>query len=123
MARTEVSYSNLTANSSLDDPGGTSLNAGDGNGHFVADAEPEETVLRVVTTADNGGDVTVAAGSSPPALAAGQGGATFTIGGASTVWLGPFESGRFLQSDGRLHIDVASGVAGTITAFHVPRDT
>lgn len=123
MARTEVEYSDLVANSDLDDPSGTALNDGEGEGHFIAAAEPEKTVLRVTTAAGGGGDIIVVAGDHPPALAAGQGDLVVAVSAESTAWLGPFESGRFIQNDGQLLIDVESGGDGTITAFRVPRDT
>lgn len=123
MARTEIPHSDLVANGDLADPAGTTLNAGPTNGHFINRAEPEKTVLRITTNAAGGGDITLAAGDNPPALASGQGSTAFTVAESSTVWLGPFESGRYLQNDGQLLIDVAAGAAGTITAFRVPRNT
>ncbi|MCI0386662.1 hypothetical protein [Streptomyces sp. CNQ085] len=120
MARTSVAYSDLAANSDTDDPAGTALNAGADAGHTIADAEPEQTILRIDASA--GGDITIVAGDSPPAIAAGQGDLTVTVG-IETRWIGPLESGRFLQNDGSLLIDVESGAAGTITAFRVPRYT
>lgn len=120
MARTSVAYSDLSANTDTDDPAGTALNAGAGNGHTIAAADPEHTILRVVASA--GGDVTIVAGDSPPAIAAGQGDLTVAVG-IETRWIGPLESGRFLQNDGTLLVDVETGAAGTITAFRVPRYT
>lgn len=124
MARTEVSYSDLVSNGSLTDPSGTSLNAGSGNGHFIDAAEPELTVLRVTNTDGSAHDITVVAGDYPPALAAGQGNLAVTVAATTGVeWIGPFESGRFLQNDGQLLVNVEASHAGTITAFRVPRDT
>lgn len=127
MARTAVAYSNLTVNGNLADPAGTATNAGAGNGHVIpaagpgAQAVPELTLLRVVAGA-TGGNVTVKAGTQPLAIASGQGDLVVAVGNGATQWIGPFESGRFLQSDGSMLVDVASGfVPGTITAFKVPR--
>lgn len=120
MARTEITYSDWVPNGELDDPAGIALNAGAGNGHFIDVAEPEKTVIRVVASA--GGDITVVAGDYPPAIASGQGNFVHAVG-IETVWLGPFESGRFLQGDGQLLIDVEAGATGTITAFKMPRNT
>ncbi|MFE3197170.1 hypothetical protein [Embleya sp. NPDC059237] len=123
MARTAVAYSNLIPNSNLADPAGTATNAGVGNGHTIAKAAPELTVLRLVAGA-TGGNVTIKAGANPPAIAAGQGDLVIAVGNGATVWAGPFESGRFLQNDGSMLVDVATGyVAGSITAFRVPRNT
>lgn len=123
MARTAVPYSELVANSSLDDPAGTALNAGAGNGHSIADALPEYTVLRVDNTSAGEVDITFLAGDNPPALAAGQGNLVVPVAASSVEWIGPIESGRFLQNDGTLLIDVETGATGTITAFKVPRYT
>jgi hypothetical protein len=120
MARTAVPHSDLAANSDTDDPAGTALNAGVGNGHTIAAAEPEWTLLRVDASA--GGDITILAGDSPPAIAAGQGDLVVAVG-IETRWIGPLESGRFLQNDGSVLIDVEAATAGTITAFRVPRYT
>lgn len=123
MARTAVPYSNLVPNASLADPAGTATNAGTGNGHSIAAAFPELTLLRVVAGA-TGGNVTVKAGTLPLAIASGQGDLVVAVANSATAWIGPFESGRFLQNDGSLLVDIATGfVAGTITAFKVPRNT
>ncbi len=123
MARTAVPYSNLLPNADLADPAGTATNAGVGNGHTIAKAHPELTLLRVVAGA-TGGNVTIKAGANPPAIAAGQGDLVVAVANSATRWIGPFESGRFLQADGSLLVDIAVGfVAGTITAFRVPRNT
>lgn len=123
MARTAVPYSSLLPNADLADPAGTATNAGVGNGHTIAKALPELTLLRVVA-GSTGGNVTIKAGANPPALAAGQGDLVVAVANSATRWIGPFESGRFLQADGSLLVDIATGfVAGTITAFRVPRNT
>jgi hypothetical protein len=121
MARTAVAYSNLVANSNLTDPAGTALDAT--NDHVINNAVPEETILRVTNT--NGTDriITIKAGDNPPALGAGLGDLAVTVAATTGVqWLGPFESGRFLQSDGTMEIDVVASHTGTITAFRVPRN-
>lgn len=129
MARTAVAYSNLLPNADIADPAGTALNPGAGNGHTIptagpnAKAVPELTLLRV-TVGATGGDITVLAGDNPPALASGLGNLVVNVAANTTRWIGPFESGRFLQNDGTLLVDVASAVVpGTITAFKVPRNT
>lgn len=122
MARTAVTYSSLAANSNLSDPAGTTLDAT--NDHVIAAAKPELTILRVTNT--NGTDriITIKAGDSPPALAQGLGDLAVTVAATSGVqWLGPFESGRFLQSDGTMEIDVVASHTGTITAFLMTRAT
>ncbi|MGW2932954.1 hypothetical protein ACWDA7_14050 [Streptomyces sp. NPDC001156] len=121
MARTAVPYSNLVANGSLAAPSGTTLDAT--NDHVITGAKPELTVLVVTNTDTNPHTVTVKAGTYPPALAAGQGDKTFSVAASSTTYFGPFESGRFLQGDGSVQIDIEPGHAGKITALLVPRNT
>ena len=120
MPRTAVAYSNLVANGGLTTPAGTSVSSGAGNGGQVANAAPEETIIRVSNASGGSGTVTLLAGSYPPALAAGLGNATaFTVANSSSAYIGPFESGRFLQSDGSLIFETS--VTMTATAFRVPR--
>ena len=120
MATTAVPYSNLVANGGLTTPAGTAASSGAGNGGQIANAAPQATTLRLSNASGGAGTVTLLAGSYPPALAAGLGNATaFSVGNASSAYIGPFESGRFLQSDGSLIFETS--VAMTATAFRVPR--
>ena len=66
--------------------------------------------------------LTVKAGDHPPALAAGQGDLAVTVAFGTVQFIGPFESGRFVQSDGSMLIE-STTTTGTITAFKVPRNT
>ncbi|MFI2431983.1 hypothetical protein [Streptomyces sp. NPDC018693] len=122
MATTAVPYSDLVANGNLAQPAGTTLVVAPTNNMQISDALPEQTVLRVVNTGVEQ-DITIKAGDNPPALAAGQGDLVVTVAATTGVqFIGPFESGRFLQSDGSMLIE-AETVDGTITAFKVPRYT
>ncbi|PJN24057.1 hypothetical protein [Kitasatospora sp. CB02891] len=121
MARTALPYSNLVPNSSLADPAGTALTSGAGNGGQIAKALPELTLLRLSNASGGSGTATLKAGTYPPALAAGLGDLTVTVANSATQWIGPFESGRFLQGDSSLVIETS--VAMTATAFRVPRNT
>jgi len=129
MARTAVAYSAFTYNSAVTDASLTAvtLNPGTSNGHVLpaagpgAAAVPEQTILRVAV-GSTGGNITVKAGTQPLAIASGQGDLVTNVGANSISWIGPFDSGRFLQSDGSMLIDVAAAVVpGTITAIKVPR--
>lgn len=122
MARTNVPYSNLVPNGNLAQPAGTAVDPT--NGHVIADAVPELTVLRVTNTNASNRVVTVKAGAYPPALAKGLGDLAVTVLATSGVqFIGPFESGRFLQADGSLWVDCEASMTGTITALKVPRNT
>lgn len=122
MARTAVAYSNLTANSALTDPAGTTIDQT--NGMVINSAKPEQTLLRVTNTDGSAHNVILRGGDYPPALASGQGDLTVSVAATTGVqFLGPFESGRFLQSNGSMEVDFAASFAGKITAFLVPRNT
>lgn len=122
MARTALPYSTLVANSNLTDPAGTTIDQA--NGMVISASRPELTLLRVANTNGSNRVVTIKAGDSPPAIAAGLGNLDVTVAATTGVqWIGPFESGRFIQNDGTIEIDFAASFAGTITAFKVPRGT
>ncbi|GAA0638208.1 hypothetical protein GCM10010174_70070 [Kutzneria viridogrisea] len=121
MARTAVPYSNLVPNGHLTDPTPTTADAT--NGHTIAKAKPELTMLRVFNTAGTAKNATVKAGAYPPAIASVQGDFTVSVASNGIEWLGPFESGRFLQADGSLSLDLGSGFTGSVTAFLMPRNT
>ncbi|MFE9765112.1 hypothetical protein ACFYPC_11355 [Streptomyces sp. NPDC005808] len=126
MPRTAVAYRNLVANSSLN--GATGPTTVDAtlvtNGVVIANAVPELTILRATHTDSTAHDLIVRAGDNPPALAAGQGDLTVEVALTSGIrYFGPFESGRFLQSDGAMHIDFETGFVGTIDVLRIPRAT
>jgi hypothetical protein len=118
MARTAIPVSDLTPNAAFADPAGTAVDPA--NDHVITGVQPEELVLRIVSTFAGAKLFEVKAGVSPPALEAGQGDLDVSIN-AATRWLGPFTSGRFSQADGSIFVDVEAAATGTITAFRVPR--
>lgn len=121
MATTDVAYTQTAPNAA--GVAGTAVNlvAAPTNDMRIVNAEPEETVL-VVTNSDDDTALTftVKAGDYPPALAAGQGDVAFSIPFGTTRYVGPFESGRFLQNDGTLYF-TSSTTTGTVTAVRVSR--
>ena len=125
MAPTACAYNNLVANGNLADPTGVNTVAGAGAGVRIPDispnrrvAYPEYTLLRVANASGGSGTCTVKAGAYPPAVAAGQGDLTVTVANSATQWIGPFESGRFLQADGSMLVETS--VVMTVTAFRTP---
>ncbi|MYS34927.1 hypothetical protein K388_01926 [Streptomyces sp. KhCrAH-43] len=121
MARTAVPYSNLLPNGGLADPAGTSVTSGAGNGGQVANAFPELTIVRLKNASGGSGTASLLAGSQPAAIASGQGPLTVTVADGATQWIGPVESGRFVQPDGSLIVETSAAM--TVTAFRVPRNT
>jgi hypothetical protein len=125
MARVALPYSTLVSNSNLLDPTGVATVAGAGNGLQTPDISPnrrqsvpELTLLRVANASGGSGTISVLAGTNPPNVAAGQGNLTVTVANTTTQWVGPFESNRFIQSDGSLIVETS--VVMTVTAFKVP---
>lgn len=124
MARTAAPYHELTVNGHALDPTGVSSALGAGNGVQCpatsgGGAFPELTLFRVVNASGGSGTFTVKAGASPLAIAASQGDLAVTVADSTTQWVGPIESGRFLQNDGSLIAE--SSVIMTVTAFKVDR--
>jgi hypothetical protein len=94
------------------------------NGVVVENAKPELMLIRVTNTEGSTNVVTVRAGDSPPALAAGQGDLAVTVAATTGVqFIGPLESGRFLQAGGDIHIDFETGMTGAIDILTFPRNT
>jgi hypothetical protein len=103
---------------------GTALDAT--NHHVITLTCPlEELVIRVENTTASTKAVTIKAGDNPPAESAGQGDLSVSLtAGNSTAQLAQvagLESARFVQNDGTLLVDVASGMTGFIAAYRVPR--
>lgn len=80
----------------------------------------------VVLEVQNGGTaalvVTALAGDHPPAFRAGLGNVPGTIPAGSVSLFGPFETARFMQSDGTFGVTLTptGTIAGTVRAYHVP---
>ncbi len=126
MPRTAVVPRALVANGGLNGAtGATTIDATlVTNGVVVNSAEPERTLIRVTNTEGSTNTVTVNAGDNPPALAAGAGNLVVTVAATTGVqYIGPLESGRFLQGDGTLEIDFESGMTGAIDILLLPRST
>lgn len=118
MSVAALTYTALAVNGSAADPAGTAVTSGAGNGATLTQSAPEQTLFRVVN-GSTAGNVTLKAGAQPLAIASGQGDLTVAVGASATVWLGPVESGRFLQADGSLSLSVDQAM--TVTAFKVAR--
>ena len=125
MARTALTPVTLTANTVVSDPAGTSVDATDS--HVFTPTHPtDQYLIRVTNTTASTKTVTLKAGDSPPADAAGQGDLVLSCDAGNvtpvTKWNGPFTSARFIQNDSTVNLDVAASMTGTITVFLVPRN-
>lgn len=129
MPRTAVVPRALVPNGNLNGAtGATTIDATlVSNGVVVDNAKPELMLIRVTNTEGSTNTVTIKAGDSPPAIAAGQGDLVVTLAATTGVqYIGPFESGRFLQGGadaGDIHIDFESGMTGAIDILTFPRNT
>lgn len=126
MARTAITPRALVANGNLTGAAGsTTIDATlVSNGATVARAKPELMLIRVTNTEGSTNTVTIKAGDSPPALAAGLGDLVVTVAATTGVqYIGPVESGRFIQDDGSISIDFESGMTGAIDILTFPRGT
>jgi hypothetical protein len=126
MARTAVVPRALVANGNLTGASGSTTIDSTlvTNGVVVENTYPERILIRVTNTEGSTNTVTIAAGDSPPALAAGLGALVVTVAASTGVqYIGPLESGRFLQDTGDLHIDFESGMTGAIDILLLPRST
>ncbi|MFJ3597905.1 hypothetical protein ACIPRU_15480 [Streptomyces sp. NPDC090126] len=122
MATTQIPYTSLVPNGGIAQPAGTTTVVAPTNNMQISDAFPELTLLRVVNTGAEQ-DITIKAGDMPPALAAGQGDLVVTVAATTGVqFIGPFESGRFVQSDGSMLIECET-TGATIAALRIPRNT
>jgi hypothetical protein len=128
MARVALPYTAWSANAAVADSAGVATVAGAGNGLQIPDISPnrrqslpELTVLRVTNASGGSGTISVLPSTNPPNVAGGLGALTDTVANSTTRWLGPFESNRFIQSDGSLILETS--VVMTVTAFKLPRNT
>lgn len=136
MARTNLPLSKLLANNStgLADPAGTNVDVSNGmNIALASTAIPSapgaaNLFIRFNQTFSGSKNIIVRAGSTtldngnPPAFRSPLGDLTVAAN-AATVWVGPFDPARFVQTDGSINIDFSSGTTGTVTAFMLPKNT
>lgn len=124
MAEVELPYTELVANGQSADLNLGAGTAFEGDGMRIADAQPEHTILRVENASGGAATITVAAGPNPPALAGGLGDFTgASLADNDIAYIGPFESGRFLQADGSMLVTPSTegDGGGRITALLVPK--
>jgi hypothetical protein len=121
MATTDVAYTETAPNAAGVAGTPVTLVAAPTNDMRIVRAEPEKTVLVVANTDDDTAlTITIKAGDYPPAIAAGLGDLTTSVPFGTTRYIGPFESGRFLQNDGSMYF-TSSTTTGTVTALRVSR--
>lgn len=133
MSRTQIPISTFTSGADLNDAG-TSIDASNGmyidlSSTTIPAARGSESLLLYVTnTAGATKTVTIKAGAggggtAGAAIRSGLG--DYTSGNLSattgSAFIGPLDSSRFAQSDGKINIDFAASTAGKIWAVLLPR--
>jgi hypothetical protein len=128
MARTAVTVTTLTRGTESALVPGTTGTAIDATNHHVitppAGCPVEELMLVVTNTTNATKAATVKAGDNPPANAAGAGDKAVSLTDGSTVPTNAIlflNSDRFVQDDGTVLVDIASGMTGRIACYRVPR--
>ncbi len=129
MARTNLPLTTLTPNSAVLNNAGTAIDAANGmtialpSNAIPASPDAEQLILYVTNTFAGTKTVTVRAGTSnPPAFRGGLGDLTTgnLTASTGTAIIGPFDSARFIQSDGSISVDFAASMTGLIWAEIVP---
>lgn len=124
---TAITVRDLAANSQIQQPTADVLDTGTAAVTIDADlkGQTDLVVLEVKNTAAANLQVDVLAGDFPPAHRAGLGNLTKSGITQNQVWLcGPFESGRFIQDNGKLSVKFtpASGTIGVeARCYRLPR--
>lgn len=131
MARVNVPLTSQVPNGSVvtTPSGGTPGDATDGHVVAVSGLWPAPTLEEITLRVTNGAtdaEITVLAGSNPPALEAGLGDLVATVAANTTRDFGPFSSGRFLQDAtdddaAGLWVDIDDATNVTVMAVHTPR--
>lgn len=127
MARTALPLTNLVKDSGFLEVAGTTVDPT--NGHYIDCGSQSGRVLIVVNNTFAGTKVvTIKAGANPPSQRASLGDITFTAQASARSYVGPVESGRVVQAPGgtdggtggRIFVDLAASITGTIWAYLIP---
>ena len=117
------------------DPAGTTIDQGNGMVvNLTTEAVPPAydahrgVILRVKNTAAASANILVRAGVYPPAMRQFLGDYVVAVAAGATLWVGPLDQARHAVQDTtvsptatEINLDFSAGMAGTITAFIVPR--
>jgi hypothetical protein len=124
MARVAVTVTSLAAGTAVAESAGVTADPTEDHEILAAALTFPLEELLLVFKNTNGSDrvATIVAGDNPPALSAGLGNLDITVPATSGVrMVTGLESARFLQSDGRLEINLATSFAGTVHAYRLGR--
>lgn len=122
-----LTINDLTVNSSITQPTAQTIDT-TGMVPIAAGGLTDRLILEVVNAAVAGLTVDVEAGDDPPAFRAGAGKLSVSLAASGSAGdkkiIGPFESARFAQDDGKVHVTFtpASGSPNaTVRVYRLPR--
>lgn len=124
MARDAVTVTKITKHTAVAIPVGVTINTTNG-ANISGLGKTRKLVLIIQNTITNATKVaTIKAGAYPPGALQGQGDLALTIPAGSTALLGTvfvtIEAARFLQADGSINVDYATGMTGFLSAVQIP---
>lgn len=125
MARTALTVTDLTLDTAVASGSTVGVAIDATNHHVLTVTSPLDSyVLRVTNTTASTKAATIKAGDNPPADRAGAGdlAVSLTAGDSTpTVKSAVLTSGRFIQNDGTVNVDIEAGMTGYIAVFRIPR--
>lgn len=116
MARDAVSITGIVLNDGVARPAGTAITPA--NGAEIDAGYTDNLLIEVRNTAAAEYDVTIRTGVGP--LAA-LGDLVVPVPATSGVKLIAVDSARFVQADGKIHLDFEALMAGTVAAYRLPK--
>jgi hypothetical protein len=126
MARDAVTVTKITKHTAVAIPGGVTINTTNG-ANITGLGKTRKLILIIQNTITNLTKVaTIKAGVYEPAALQGQGDLALVIpaGPTATPLLGvvfvTIEAARFLQADGSINVDYATGMTGFLAAVQIP---
>jgi hypothetical protein len=123
---TAITVTDLVANGSVSRPAGDTLDTGTSAVTIEASlsGKSDRVILEVTNGAAEALSVQVAAGEDPPAFRHGIGALTaVSIAQNGVKILGPFESARVIQNDGKLKVTFTPGgtINATVRCYRLPK--
>lgn len=114
MARKLIPVATLARNAGTAVP--TAGTVDTANGHFIAAGAVTGDFILYVDNTGDAGAVSILPGDNPPGLTAASGTVSVSVGGTAETYI-LVETGRVMQSDGQIHIDFETGMAGSVAAY------
>jgi hypothetical protein len=119
MPRDAVAVTALASGAATATPAGVAVNTTNG-ATIGAIGDGSRVVVRVTNTHTATHIVTFKAGVNPPALRAGLGDLEVSLLKETDV-LVVLETARFVQADGTINVDYATGLTGAISVLKIPK--